>query len=287
MPGLKLDRMRITLVLLPLAAVIAIGAVVFAVSLRDLEDLSEGTGPGPGAVDSGTPGAASERLPSQASVCQGVLRLPDPSAPRTFPGVYTQRKEAAGLSIVAPAGVSARALELAQQTVQDVFAGNDLEKEPAAAGAYVVIAAASQGILDLPEFGCLQGSPATSIYDRACGVADRADYPIVTVNELDLLGDPGGPCEGLNILYHELGHLVQNWSISPQDYYDIRIAYQSALDAGKYSRAYAATNPNEYFAEATQAYFLSVQAGSTYGREWLAGYDPTVFEIADRLYSGR
>lgn len=275
--------MRVTLVLLPVVVLLALAALLFASSLRDLQA-------GPAALVGAPPtqdARAAPRPSPRASVCQGISQVPDPSRARTFPALYTQRTQAAGLTIVAPAGVDPAAIEVARKTVEDMFAKNDLEGELAAAGAYVVIAASGQGILDLPEFSCLAGSAATSVYEHACGVADRADYPVVTVNELDLLGDPGGPCEGLNILYHELGHLVQNWSISPQDYYDIRIAYQAALNDGKYRRAYASTSPNEYFAEATQAYFLSLQAGGAYGRQWLAEYDPALFEIIDRIYSGR
>ncbi|MEI2659871.1 MAG: hypothetical protein V9G11_07975 [Bifidobacterium adolescentis] len=50
----------------------------------------------------------------------------------------------------------------------------------------------------------------------SAGVAHRAHYPVVTVNELDLLGSRSGPCAGLNILYHELGHLVQGWTLGPR-----------------------------------------------------------------------
>ena len=43
-----------------------------------------------------------------------------------------------------------------------------------------------------------------------------------------------------------------------------------ALSAGKYRGAYAATNPNEYFAEGTQSYFLAGEADGGKDRAWLA-----------------
>ena len=119
---------------------------------------------------------------------------------------------------------------------------------------------------------------------HACGVADRADYPVATVNELDLTGDVKGPCRGLNILYHELGHLVQGWAVEPSDYFDIKIAYQAALDGGKYRTDYARTNSNEYFAEATQAFFYHLDPRGGRDRAWLKSYDPEVYAILERVY---
>jgi hypothetical protein len=110
---------------------------------------------------------------------------------------------------------------------------------------------------------------------------------VATVNELDLLGDKRGPCAGLNVLYHEVGHLVQGWAVPPADYFDIRQFYQDALNAGKYRGQYAATNANEYFAEATQAYFLQADEGGRRDRAWLKDYDPAIFELLDQVYNGR
>ena len=132
---------------------------------------------------------------------------------------------------------------------------------------------------------CTSFSKTTSGVPHACGIADRADYPVVTVSELDLLGEITGPCAGLNILFHELGHLVQNWSLAPADYFEVRYLYQQALDAGLYAGDYAATNANEYWAEATQAYFLHSDLNGNRDRAWLESYDPALYEIVDRAYS--
>ncbi len=84
-----------------------------------------------------------------------------------------------------------------------------------------------------------------------------------------------------------LGHLVQGWSLDPQTYLDVKYLYQQALDDDKYDGYYAATNPNEYFAEATQAYFIGTGARGRQDREWLEEYDPALFELVDRVYNGR
>jgi hypothetical protein len=223
-------------------------------------------------------------LAPESNVCQGILHRPDPGAARVFPAEYTQRRESNGIIIVGNGAVDPKAMDAAAATVERLFENNDLETPLAAEGAYVIVAAKNQGVLDLPEFKCIDNSANQDFFSHVCGVADRADYPVVTVGEEDLLGDRSGPCAGLNILFHELGHLVQGWTLGPADYIDIKLLYQDALDAGKYARDYASTNSDEYFAEATQAYFLSSDVAGRHDRAWLETYDPQIYALVSRVY---
>ncbi|MBK6320113.1 MAG: hypothetical protein IPF51_15360 [Dehalococcoidia bacterium] len=229
-------------------------------------------------------GSGLPRLAPESSVCQGILHVPEPGAPRVFPAEYTQRREVGGIMIVANRDVDPSALDEAAVTIERVFRNNDLGDVLAEEGAYVIVAAEDQGVLDLPEFRCLDSASTQDFFSHVCGVADRADYPVATVNELDLRGDRAGPCGGLNILYHELGHLVQGWALAPADYFDIRQFYQDAVNAGKYRRAYAATNADEYFAEATQAYFLRLDGPGKRDREWLKLYDRQIYDLLAAVY---
>ncbi len=284
---MKLEGMNrlVMATLLPIAALLTVGAMFLvvqtAVSDRDTPAASGRT---PTPTADVTP--ERPRLESEGSVCQGYLNRPDPSAERVFADEYVTRIEVGGIYIVANANVSQQAVDAARETVERVFANNELEQVLVDEGAYVIIADASQGVLDLPEFRCLDGASNEDFFSHVCGVADRADYPVVTVNERDLTGDRRGPCRGLNILYHELGHLVQGWTLEPADYFDIRQLYQVALNEGKYRGDYAATNFAEYFAEGTQAYFLHVEPGGERDRDWLQDYDPALFELLDRIYGG-
>jgi alpha-glucosidase len=271
--------------LLPIFATVIVAAGIVSALLVDAE---------PGGLQRRSQGDAEPtatavvRQPSGGDVCQGVSARPQPGQPQVFSSHYTKRAEANGLTIVASDGVDDVALDKAQETIADMFAENGLEEMLAAQGAYVVIADGNENILDLPEFRCLdeEDRRAANAVAHACGVADRADYPIVTVNERDLLGDRRGPCSGLNILYHELGHLVQGWAIDPQDYFDIKLFYQNALNEGLYRDDYASTNSNEYFAEGTQAYFLASDPRGRHDRAWLEEYDPDLFALLDRVYGG-
>lgn len=268
--------------LLPAGALAVVGAMAVGVVLLDggsAQDVDPAA-----ATPTPEPASSLPRLTSEGNVCQGLLRRPDPSEPRVFAADYTKRVDAAGLAIVANDDVTDEALEIARETVERVFQNNDLELPLAEEGAYVIVAAPGQGVLDLPEFRCLDSARSQDYFSHVCGVADRADYPVVTVNALDLLGDHSGPCGGLNILFHELGHLVQGWTLPPADYFDVRQFFQDARNAGKYEGDYAATNANEYFAEATQSYFLDTGRLSGRGRAWLEQYDPAIYEILARTY---
>ncbi|OAI38540.1 hypothetical protein AYO38_09535 [bacterium SCGC AG-212-C10] len=265
-----------------LALIVAVASVGGAIVITNSRTDSK---PAP---DVETKRSATPENPPEArlsnDVCDFVLNPPAPGQERVFSPHYTQKREVMGIAIVGDERVDAEAFDVAEATIKTMFAGNGLAEPLAEAQAYVVIADSTEGVLDLPEFGCLGESIGEDFFSHVCGVADRADYPVATVNELDLMGDRDGPCDGLNILFHELGHLVQGWSVSPPDYFDIKLLYQDALNANKYRRAYAATNPNEYFAEATQAYFLSVDRAGRQDRDWLKSYDPDIYAMLQRLY---
>lgn len=268
-------------VVTPLVAILVLaGAAILVLRAADQS--------GPSAPSLAATSAAetpADAVRAAGDVCQGYARLPDPGEPRRFSPEYTQLTEANGIAIVAGPTVDARAVEAARSTVERFFAGNpSLAEELAADGAYVIVAASGRGILDLPEFRCLDDAGARDFFDHVCGVADRADYPVVTVNEDDLLGRRSGPCGGLNILYHELGHLVMGWVLPPADYFEVRQLYQDAISAGKYRGEYASTNANEYFAEGTQAFFLHTDLAGRRNRDWLRRYDPALYELLARTY---
>ncbi len=223
--------------------------------------------------------------PVQARTPGDVCHTSRPGAGQpVFNPEYTQKRQVLGITIVGNAAVDSKAFDKAEETITTMFANNSLDAVLADLDAYIVIADSSQGVLDLPEFACLEGEIGDTFFENVCGVADRADYPVATVNEDDLLGRRSGPCRGLNILYHELGHLVQGWALDPADYFDVKLYYQAALNEGKYRRAYAATNTNEYFAEGTQAYFLSLETNGSKDREWLKRYDRNLYDLLERVY---
>jgi hypothetical protein len=203
---------------------------------------------------------------------------------QVFDAFYTNRREVLGLTIVGGPDVPSAALDAAEVTLLRVFEHNAHEEILARQGAYIIVAEADQGVLDLPEFACLEDELGTNFFTHVCGIADRADYPVVTVNALDLLGSSRGPCDGVNILYHELGHMVHNFAADPPDHLESRWLYADAMAAGLYEGKYAATNYREYFAEGTQSYFDAQDREGRFNRSWLEEYDPELYELLRRVY---
>lgn len=101
-----------------------------------------------------------------------------------------------------------------------------------------------------------------------------------------------------NFALHELAHAYHD-QVLPQGYGnpEIQAAYDRAKAGGTYDRvertdaegrtdverAYAMTNPQEYFAESTEAYF-SRNDFFPYNREQLKRHDPGMFELLGRLW---
>ena len=274
--------------LLPvLALAVAGAAVALTVALRTDGGLPTAAVASPEASATPLREAARPKLKPGQTVCQGVLHVPEKDQPRTFADVYTHIEDAQGIAVVGGGAVPQEAFDVARRTVRRMLANSELLAPLVEQGAYVIIVDRGKGVLDLPEFACLEGQLGLAFFDHVCGIADRADYPVVTVNTSDLLGERSGPCGGLNILYHELGHLVQGWAIAPADYFDVKQYYQDAISAGKYRKLYASTNPNEYFAEGTQAYFDDADLERTRDRAWLRTYDPQLYALLERVYGGR
>lgn len=267
----------------PLAAALVVLAAIAGAVLVVEQDVS---GPGSPLLQPRTV-TVPQAARSSYDVCSFSLAEFTAHRQRGFHPEYTQVVEVEGIAIVSTADTSAHAFRVAEETVRRAFASNDLEKPLAEAGAYVVIVPAGKSVLDMPEFRCLRGQDA-AVLRGVCGVADAAGgFPIATVEERDLLGDRRGPCRGLNILFHELGHLVDAWALGPQDYFDVRYLYADAMGAGMYAGEYAATNSDEYFAEGTQAFFASVDPAGRRDREWLRRYDPRLFELLSAVYGER
>lgn len=274
--------------LLPIAALLLVAGFAAAGLLFSANDPDPAPSttdgrelPSPTAVSAQTPAPTGRQA---GNVCGGTFGRPDPGEGMAFDPFYTRKRVVLGLTIVGGPGVDSKAFDVAQETIERMFANNDLDDLLVAQGAYVVIAEADQAVLDLPEFSCLEGELGSDFFTHVCGVADHADYPVATVNELDLLGNRRGPCEGVNILYHELGHLVYGWALAPADYFDARLLYTDALAAGLYEGLYASTNYNEYFAEGTQVFFDAGDPGGKRNRAWLADYDPELLTLLAAIY---
>jgi hypothetical protein len=101
-----------------------------------------------------------------------------------------------------------------------------------------------------------------------------------------------------NFALHELAHAYHNRTVRMSfSNLEIKSAYEKAKASGKYDRverkdsegrshmdkAYAITNPQEYFAECTESYF-SRNDFFPFIRDELKQHDPEMFELLEKLW---
>jgi hypothetical protein len=150
---------------------------------------------------------------------------------------------------------------------------------------------------DLPYLRHWKGKPyetygqtSESIDQRTRGVGGV----LASCGEENLLKLPSDRyTDHRDICTHEFAHTVMNYGLSPNVRELVRRQYEKSMAAGLWRTAYAATNPDEFFAELSMWYFGSrgdfgqISPQPEAGRAWLRHYDPAAFELLDRIYSGR
>lgn len=99
-----------------------------------------------------------------------------------------------------------------------------------------------------------------------------------------------------NFALHELAHAYHD-QVLGNDHKEVISAFKRAKAGGKYDRverqdsagrksqdrAYAMTNPQEYFAETTEAYF-SKNDFQPYDREELEAFDPVMYKLLESVW---
>ena len=132
--------------------------------------------------------------------------------------------------------------------------------------------------------------------ERARGLGGTLHLPLTTGAEENVLCLPSDRYKSQDILLHEFAHgvnLVSAESVDRRFKSRMAAAYNSALRRGLWARTYAATNPVEYFAVGTQAYFNQGKNGPFGGdgvhnhvdtRDELRTYDPTLFAILREVF---
>ena len=142
-------------------------------------------------------------------------------------------------------------------------------------------------------------------YDKPGGIASMTDREywnkrargmggtVTSCAEENLLGYPGTRYYGENILVHEFSHNIMGAlrTADPPLYREIDSAYQAAKTKGQYKGQYAINTVAEYWAEGTQWWFWSnIEFYDGQQRiqtpDDLKTYDPTLYNILDRVYAG-
>lgn len=143
---------------------------------------------------------------------------------------------------------------------------------------------------DIPEHSHLE--PKIYWDKRARGLGATPHAPCVSCGEENLLLYKGDKYFLENILVHEFAHAIHEVGMKTVDpKFDARLeaTYQTAMKAGKWKGTYAATNRQEYFAEAVQSWFQcnrpkDSQHNGINSRKELREYDPGAAEMVEYVF---
>ncbi len=136
--------------------------------------------------------------------------------------------------------------------------------------------------------------------DKGWLVANKRDPVMAKAVEFTNTRNFAAECRRMPVfVLHELAHAYHD-RVLGNDHPGIKAAYEAAKASGKYDRverqdsegrkrldrAYALTNPQEYFAETTEAYFAENDF-FPFSREQLKTHDPELFALLEKLWFGQ
>ncbi|HEV2971711.1 MAG TPA: hypothetical protein VGY55_17165 [Pirellulales bacterium] len=208
-------------------------------------------------------------------------------------GFYSKLLHYDGIPIKAHADVSDEALIQAKARLAMM-----LEKLPAVrhnlrtAGAELHIIGKNQVTSDLPEHRRLKGKPFDgnlTVDQRTRGLGGL----LTSCGEENLLRLADDRYKGRDICVHEFAHCIRNHGIpdSVRDKFDEQSKH--SLAKGQWVGSYAASNPDEFFAELSMWYWgthgdLHMKGEKpAVGRDGLKAYDPDAFALFDDFYRGK
>jgi hypothetical protein len=212
---------------------------------------------------------------------------------------YTQGCQVDGFWVVANEVVDPVAVTRAADTVERIFTTDDrLAPTLAADGIRLGIIGRSQRTTEMPEYRDLnEVFPETDWDSRARGLGATSERPLISAGEENVLCLPGDPYLGEDILLHEFSHVLHQFGYRAFDSdfdTELSAAFEATMDNGTWDGTYAATNPDEYWAEGVQSYLgrnlTAEPADGIHGpidtRAELEAADPALFTLIDDRLNG-
>jgi alpha-glucosidase len=214
-------------------------------------------------------------------------------------GFFSKRLDFDGIPIKAHATVSDEALVAAYERLNLLLGGLGgyrtlVMSNLAKARVELHIIGRDQVTTDLPEWQHDKGKPLAEYGgltrdQRTRGMGGR----LVSCGEENLLRLPIDRYRGRDICIHEFAHALRNYGVTPGMRTRLNGQYQRSLKKGRWKGSYAASNPDEFFAELSMWYFGThgdmgmTGAKPKSGKEGLRTYDPDAYSVIDEFYTGR
>ena len=211
-------------------------------------------------------------------------------------GFYSKYLNCDGIPIRAANVVDDKAMYIASNKIRLMLKQmNVARKNLIKAGAELHVIGKDQQTSDLPEFADQKGvsyidqGVVTDIDKRTRGMgglyASCGEENLLQLSSDRYYG-------GSDICIHEFAHTIMNYGLDDAVRLKIQSRYNNALAKGLWKNAYAASNPQEYWAELSMWYFgahgefLQGTRLPDPGSEGLSKYDNAGYKLLDSIYSG-
>lgn len=201
-----------------------------------------------------------------------------------------QELEANGVTISGE-GISSTAVDVTERIMATIADRPDIQERLRDANTRVVIIPAGKKMTDLPEFARLAGTQTFDgrNWDDVRGQGGmRVDGEwLVAIPEENLVQTTGtaDPYQGdYSVGMHEIAHTIHSKGMSREERGELDRLYRAQNESGgDFTGAYGAANVQEYFAQATNAYFGNNTVGQN-GADWLQENDPDLYAFLQKIY---
>ena len=204
---------------------------------------------------------------------------------------YQQAIVVEGFPIVASEKVAPVAMREAEWVIRGMLGERkDILRALAKSKTRYSVMAVEERTSDVPEHSDL--GPSIWWDRRARGLGATPQRPSVSCGEENLLCCAGDPYSSENITVHEFAHAVHEMGLAIVDpTFDKRLGktFRRAMAEGKWKGKYAATNRQEYWAEAVQSWFETNREDDhdhnhVNTRKELVEYDPAVAKLCEEVF---
>ncbi len=243
-------------------------------------------------------GASSARADDAPPAAPPLAVVAEPTealrAAFTLAPFYRKAIDCGGLPVLGSEQVSNFALREAAYLIDHLLEGrDDIRAAMVASKTRFAVMAPTELTTDIPEHSDL--TPKRYWDRRARGLGATPQRPAVSCGAENLLCLPGDPYSTENLLVHEFGHAIHEMGVRRIDpTFDdrLRAAFDAARAAGLWEKTYAATNPNEYWAEGVQSWFHTNRPPDAIHndvdtRDELKAYDPKLAALLAEVFGDR
>lgn len=231
-----------------------------------------------------------------AGFAQEVAQVPDRIREKfKLDEFYQKHSDVGGLPVVGSKNVSDAAIKEAAWIVNKLIGHRpDILKAMADNNTRLAVMAYNEYTTDVPEHKFLS-TKAVFWNRRARGLGATRQAPAVSCAEENLLCYPNDPYSTENICIHEFAHAIHSMgmvTVDPTFDERLKAAFESSTSKGLWKDTYAASNRQEYWAEAAQSWFDDNRENDSLHNQVntkaeLKKYDPGVARLCEEVFGDR